>query len=109
MSVISNSKINDYLDRWGIAHANKGYRYIMTGIRLLLDEKADRSAVMELYDMIADVCDTNSNLVDCSIRKSIKMSKARGMPNREFFARAVDTLIFAEEDVSEIVKEGLSE
>lgn len=106
MSVIKNSKINDYLDRWGIAHANKGFRYLMTGIRLLLDEEADRSAVMELYDRIGDIYGTTGGLVERSMRESIKASKARGMPNREFMARAVDSLIFAEEDLTEITKEG---
>lgn len=105
MSVISNRKISDYLDSWGVAHANKGFRYIMTGIRLLLDEQADRSAVMELYDRIGDAYGTNGGLVERSIRESIKSSKARGLPNREFFARAVDALIFADEDQSEITKE----
>lgn len=106
MSVITNSKINEYLDRWAIAHANKGFRYLMVGIRLLLDEKADRSAVMELYGQIGDICGTTGSLVERGIRESIRNSKACGMPNREFFARAVDTLIFAEEDENEIVKEG---
>lgn len=105
MSVISNRKISDYLDSWSIAHANKGFKYIMAGIRLLLDEQADRSAIMELYDRIGDIYGTNGSLVERSIRESIKSSKARGLPNREFFARAVDSLIFADEDQPEITKE----
>lgn len=107
MSVISNRRINDYLDSWGVAHANKGFRYLMVGIRLLLDEKADRSAVMELYDLIGNACGTNGSLVERAIRESIKSSKARGMPNREFFARAVDTLVFLDEDQNEITKENV--
>ena len=98
MSVISDRRICEYLDRWSMAHANKGWSYLMAGIRLLLDEKVDRSSTMELYEAIGQKCKTQGYLVERCIRDTIKASKARGMPNREFFARAVDALIYSDDE-----------
>lgn len=98
MSVIRNKQISDYLDKEGIAHANKGYSFLMTGIRLLLDEKVVRGATMELYSKIAEIYNTDISTVERSIRASVRGSYAMGTPNREFFAKACDNLIFATEE-----------
>lgn len=95
-SIITNSQINAYLDEAGIPHAYNGYKFLMYGIRLLLDEKAHRSAIMELYEMIAKRFDTDWGAVERAMRAVIRNSKHRGTSNREFLARAVDQLIFSE-------------
>lgn len=98
MSSIKDSEINRYLDRYDIGHANKGYQYLMTGIRLLLNERATRSEIMELYKLIGDQHDVSSVVVERCIRASIKASKAKGTTNRDFMAKALDTLIFDDAD-----------
>lgn len=101
MSMIRDSEINRYLDRYDIGHANKGYRYLMTGIRLLLEEKATRSEIMELYRLIGDQHSVSSVIVERCIRSTLKASKAKGTTNRDFMAKALDTLIFDEDDRKE--------
>lgn len=96
MSIITNKQINEYLDNAGIPHAYNGYQFLMYGIRLLLDEKAHRSAIMELYRMIAKQFNTDWGAVERAMRAVIRNSKFRGMSNREFMSRAVDSLIFAD-------------
>lgn len=98
MSTIKDSEINRYLDRYNIGHANKGYQYLMTGIRLLLSERATRSEIMELYKLIGDQHGVSSTVVERCIRSSIKASDAIGTTNRDFMAKALDTLIFDESD-----------
>lgn len=97
-SVIRNSQISQYLDKEGIAHANLGYKFLMTGIRLLLDEKVMRGETMELYKKIGEIYGTDVGTVERSIRSSVRGSYAVGTPNREFFAKACDNLIFSNSD-----------
>lgn len=93
-SVIRNKQISEYLDKEGIAHANLGYKFLMTGIRLILDERVVRGETMDLYKEIAAIYDTDVSTVERSIRGSIRGSYAVGTPNREFFTKACDNLIF---------------
>lgn len=91
MSSISNKAISDYLEAQGIRHANVGFKYLMLGIRLSLDGKVNYGRINSVYEVIAQEAKVTVGQVDCAIRNVIRKT-AEPVSNKEFLARAIDTL-----------------
>lgn len=98
MSKITNRQISEQLDKCNISHANSGYLYLMSGIRLILDEQVDRSRIIAMYELVATKHNVSSASVESGIRMSILKSDKKGLTNREFISRVVDTLLFDDEE-----------
>lgn len=93
MSLISDKQISGKLDSKGINHGRVGYRYLMTALRLLLDQEADREKAVELYKKVAEKYEGVSwNQVERGIRLAIKKTNTK-LTNKEFISRIYDELI----------------
>lgn len=86
----SDMEINCYLETKGIKHALAGYRYLLTAIRIGIDDRSQLARINELYGRIAQMYQTEPNNVERGIRHSIMKY---GLPNKEFIVKAVDDLI----------------
>ncbi|MCE5189128.1 MAG: EAL domain-containing protein [Eubacteriales bacterium] len=86
----SDFAINCYLETKGIKHALAGYRYLLTAIRLGIDDRAHLAKINDLYCRIAQMYQTEPNNVERGIRHSIMKY---GLPNKEFIVKAVDDLV----------------
>ena len=91
LSKVSNKAISDYLSKEGILHANQGYRFLMLGIRAILDGEVDRYCIRAVYDYVAMQSNITSGQVDRAIRQSIRRTE-HPVPNKEFLLRAADEL-----------------
>lgn len=86
----SDFAINCYLETKGIKHALVGYRYLLTAIRLGIDDRTQLARINDLYCRIAQMYQTEPNNVERGIRHSIIKY---GLPNKEFIVKAVDDLV----------------
>ena len=96
MGTISNKTISDYLDEKGIGHSRIGYRYLMMGLRALLDGKVDRCNVSAVYDYVSLATNVSPGQVDRAIRGSIRKSNSP-VTNKEFLLRTLDDLRLSED------------
>ena len=104
MNTVSETMIRQYLNDRHIAHADRGYRYLVCGIRMLTAEVVDAKAfiVGVLYERIAEEYGTKPSCVERDIRTSIRKGfKRDGHPhlrctNKEFLAQARDELVYGQ-------------
>lgn len=92
LSVVSNKAISDCLDRLGIYHSSQGYKYLMLGIRAILDGEVDRYCVKEVYDYVSKRVGVQAGQVDHAIRYAIRKTEDP-VPNKEFLIRVADDLM----------------
>lgn len=93
MSVISDKQINDYLNRFHINHFHRGYTYLMTAIRMQVDETIPRGQMQDLYRAVAEQYETKSKWVSTAIRQTLQKADVK-MRNGEFIVTAMDELVF---------------
>ncbi len=93
MSAVSNKAISDYLSEYGICHSSQAYKFLMLGIRAILDGTADRYCVKTVYECIAQQAGVTTGQVDSAIRLAIRKT-ANPIKNKEFLIRAADELAF---------------
>ena len=91
MSAVSNKAISDYLSKAGIFHSNQGYKFLMMGLRAILDGEVDRYCIQAVYDYVAIKSNVTSGTVDRAIRHAVRRTE-EAVPNKEFFLRAADEL-----------------
>lgn len=91
MSKVSNKAISDYLSEKGICHSNRGYKYLMLGVRNILDGKVDRSRIQTVYESVAGMCGISSGQVENAIRLAVRKS-TDPVSNKEFLLQASDEL-----------------
>jgi len=104
MNTVSEAMIRQYLNDRHIAHADRGYRYLVSGIRILTAEAAEAKAfvVSSLYERIAEEYDTKPSCVERDIRTSIRKGFKRdehpnlSSTNKEFLAQACDELVYGQ-------------
>lgn len=93
MTGISDKQINDYLNRYHINHFHLGYTYLMTAIRMQVEETVPRGKMRSLYKEVAQKHGTQWKLVDAAIRRALQSADVQ-MKNNEFIVTAMDELIF---------------
>lgn len=89
-----HSEIFEYLDGYQLKHSLAGYRYLYSGIQLGI-ENLHFTKISDLYDKIALLYDTERHIVEHSIRYLLKASHVE-MQNKEFLARAIDSITLLE-------------
>lgn len=87
---IKGMDIYNYMDKMGIKHANTGYRYLATAIRICTDSPEMGYNMTYLYRIISEMFDTKMFCVERAMRYSLSMSM---MTNKEFVSKAVDYII----------------
>lgn len=91
---IEDMQINRYLNNRGVKHANSGYRYLISAIKLKA-EYGHKIGYIEIYKTIAREYGISSFYrVEGAIRYTIAPF---GVTNKEFIARAVDDIIYGYE------------
>lgn len=91
---IEDAQIIRYLNDMGLKHANLGYRFLISAIKLKA-EYGHNIGYMEIYDNIArEYCVPKFNRVERAIRYAITPF---GITNKEFIARAVDDILYGYE------------
>ncbi len=80
-----------YLEAKGIRHAYAGYRYLITAIRLGLEDRSQIIKITDLYEKIAQVCGVRASRIERTIRYSIMQY---GLTNKEFISKAIDDLVY---------------
>jgi len=91
--VISDKQINDYLNKYHINHFHLGYTYLMTAIRMQVDETVPRGQMQALYKAVAEKHGTKWKLVDTAIHRALQRANVP-MKNNEFIVTAMDDLVF---------------
>jgi len=91
LSAVSNKAINDYLSKAGIYHSNQGFKFLMLGLRAILDGEVDRYCVQSVYDYVAIKSGVTAGHVDRAIRNAVRRA-VDPVPNKEFLLRAADEL-----------------
>lgn len=105
LSTVSNKAISDHLSKAGILHANQGYRFLMLGIRAILDGEVDRYCIRAVYDHVSRQSGVGPGQVDRAIRQAIRRTE-KPVPNKEFMIRAADELALAADANAFIFKTG---
>lgn len=95
--MITDKQINDYLNRYHINHFHRGYVYLMTAIRMQVDEAVPRGQMQNLYKAVAEKHGTRWKLVDAAIHRALQKANV-GMKNNEFIVTAMDDLLFGPEN-----------
>lgn len=91
---VKEAQINRYLNKIGVKHANSGYRFLISAIKLKA-KYGYNIGYIKIYDTIAREYGISSyNRVERAIRYAIAPF---GMTNKEFIARAVDDIIYGYE------------
>lgn len=94
--MISDKEINAFLNAHHISHMHLGYTYLMSGIRMQLEEEVPRGHIQELYRAVAEKYHTREKLVDAAIHRSLVKAKVQ-TTNKEFIVLATDELMFGSE------------
>jgi hypothetical protein len=81
--------VYNYLEEQGIKHSNLGFRFLASAIMLGIESPAYCMKIAGLYEEVAKEHDSNRACVERAIRNSIP---GRRVTNKEFIAKAVDTL-----------------
>jgi len=96
MSLITDKRINQYLESRGFHHANLGYGYLMDAIRIKNDSPYEIGTCI-VYGLVAELYGETPTRIERAIRHSIETSDCPEVKNREFIAKAVDDMRYADE------------
>ncbi len=92
--------VYSYLEEQGIKHSNLGFRFLASAIMLGIETPSYCMKIAGLYEEVAKEQSTNRACVERAIRNAIP---GRKVTNKEFIAKAVDTLTAEELEYKENV------
>lgn len=84
-------KICEYMELYGIKYSNKGFKYLVEAVEMVMELPDDDFKVTWLYNTIAEKHGTTPGAVERAIRNEMERNKLN-MHNKEFIARAVYVL-----------------
>ena len=70
----TGKEIRNYLDEYKFKHANVGFQYAETAIKLCMEEPKYRLHTMQLYQKIAEIFNVTHSCVERGIRHAIETS-----------------------------------
>ena len=89
MDMDINKAIYRYLDENEIKHSNAGFRYLITSIKIGLSNPELCHKIVNLYQNVAEIHETEAYRVERSIRHCLLHTS---QSNKEFIMRAIDNL-----------------
>lgn len=77
MTGISDKQINDYLNKYHINHFHRGYMYLMTAIRMQVEETVPRGQMQNLYKAVAAEHGTKWKWVSTAIHQALQKADVK--------------------------------
>lgn len=89
--------IYNYLDSQDIKHSNSGFQYLMTAVRLGIEDVDSCSKITKMYEEIAEIHGTAPSNVERSIRYVIA---DKNVTTKEFITKTIYDLLYEKQKVS---------
>lgn len=92
--MVDISNIYCYFSSLGIKHSNNGFKYLMTAVRVGVEDIELCSKITTLYEKVAEIHSTTPANVERSIRYAIA---GQATNNKEFILKAIYDLFMRDE------------